>query len=193
MGAQAVFLVGFMASGKSTVGPELARRLEWEFVDLDSRIEAREQKCIPTMFQEQGEQGFRRAETAALQELTSGLKRNSVVALGGGAFAQERNRKLLSSWPTVFLSAPLEELWQRSQEDGTERPLRKDREQFNRLYAERLPFYRQATVTVQTAGKDAPSICGEIERALKLAVPTRSEGLGALRAGHSNSSRGDSK
>ena len=153
-----MFLIGFMASGKSTVGEELAHRLGWEFVDLDSRIEAREQKSVPAIFREQGEFGFRRAETAALQELTCDLKHNHVVALGGGAFAQERNRELLRDWPTVFLSAPPEELWRRSQEDGTERPLRKDREHFARLYTERLPFYRQATITVETAGKDVGEV-----------------------------------
>lgn len=188
-----MFLVGFMASGKSTIGPELARRLGWEFVDLDWRIEAREKKSIPAIFEEQGEAGFRRAEAAALQELTSGLKQNSVVALGGGAFAQEHNRQLLANRPTVFLSAPIEDLWRRSQEDRTERPLRKDRGQFNRLYAERLPFYREATVTVETAGKDTTSICDEIERALKLAITTGPEGRDTLRVGYSKSGKGDSK
>ncbi len=169
-----MFLVGFMASGKSTVGEALARRLSWDFVDLDSRIEAREQKSVPAIFREQGEPGFRRAETAALADLTGSLPQNSVVALGGGAFAQARNRELLRDWPTVFLSAPLEELWRRSQEDETERPLRKDRQQFARLYAERLPFYRQATITVETAGKDASAIAVEIERALQRAFPADS-------------------
>jgi shikimate kinase len=193
MGAQAVFLIGFMASGKSTIGPELARRLGWEFVDLDSVIEAREQKSIPAIFREQGEAGFRRAETAALEDLIGSLDHNSVIALGGGAFAQQRNRELLREWPTIFLSAPVEELWQRSQEDGTERPLRGDREQFARLYAERLPYYRQATVTLETAGKNASSICDEIEQALTLAVPRNPGEHDALRIRHTNSSRGDSK
>lgn len=188
-----MFLVGFMASGKSTVGPELARRLGWEFVDLDSRIEARERKSIPAIFREHGEAGFRRAETAALQEVTGELKQGSVVALGGGAFVQERNRELLRGWPTVFLNAPLEELWRRSQEDGIERPLRKDREQFATLYAERLPFYREARITVNTADKDASSICAEIEHALQLEIPNHPGRQDALRTGPINSSRGDSK
>jgi shikimate kinase len=168
MGVRAVFLVGFMASGKSTVGPELARRQGWAFVDLDCRIEARQQKNIAAIFHEHGEDGFRVAETAALEDLTRVLNRGTVVALGGGAFVQERNRELLRPWPTVFLSTPVDELWERSQRDGIERPLRKDREQFSRLYEQRLPFYRQATITVETAGKDPAAICREIERALDL-------------------------
>ena len=163
-----MFLLGFMASGKSTVGAELARRLRWDFVDLDSRIEARERKSIPEIFREQGEPGFRQAENIALQDLTKSLARNTVVALGGGAFTQERNRELLRNWPSVFLNVPVEELWRRSLEDGIERPLRKDREHFTRLHAERLPFYRQATVVVETSGREAASICAEIERVLHL-------------------------
>ena len=188
-----MFLVGFMASGKSTVGPELARRLGWEFVDLDSRIEARVQKSIPAMFRDHGEAGFRQVETAALQDLTASLQRDSVVALGGGAFSQERNRELLRTWPTVFLSAPLDELWQRSQSDGIERPLRKDRDQFARLYAERLPFYRQATITVETAGKDALSICSEVEGALGLTALTATGPPDSLRSEKTNSNTGDTK
>lgn len=168
MGARAVFLIGFMASGKSSVGRELARRLHWDFVDLDARIEARERQTVPEIFRDHGEPGFRTAETAALLELTQSLEQDSVVALGGGAFAQGRNRELLRSWPSVFLEAPVDELWQRSSEDKEIRPLRKDREQFTRLYAERLPFYRQATLVVETSGKDPASIGAEIEAALQL-------------------------
>lgn len=169
MGLRAVFLVGFMASGKSSVGPELARRLGWEFVDLDGRIEAREGKTIPEIFRASGESGFRSAETAALSDLLTGsLQRSSVVALGGGAFVQPKNRELLRQWPTVFLEAPADELWRRSLLDGVERPLRHDPEQFARLYAERLSFYREARVTVATHGKPLASICAEIEGALQL-------------------------
>jgi shikimate kinase len=169
MGVRAVFLVGFMASGKSSVGQELARRLDWDFVDLDARIEARERQTIPEIFRDSGESGFRLAETSALRDLLTGsLQKNSVVALGGGAFVQETNRELLRRWPSVFLEGHVSELWQRSLADGIERPLRGDPEQFARLYAERLPFYRQATVVVETRGKPLASICVEIEEALQL-------------------------
>jgi len=85
MPIRAVFLVGFMASGKSTVGQELARRLDWDFVDLDARIESREQKSVPKLFRDRGETGFRLAETSALEDLlTASLQRDTVVALGGG-------------------------------------------------------------------------------------------------------------
>jgi len=176
---RAVFLVGFMASGKSRVGQELARRLDWDFVDLDARIESREQQTIPEIFLDRGEPGFRLAETSALRDLLSAsLERDSVVALGGGAFAQERNRELLRQWPSVFLEAPASELWQRSLTDGVERPLRGDFEQFARLYAERVPFYRQASVVVETTGKQVASICAEIEGALQLTGTSKTRGRG---------------
>jgi shikimate kinase len=168
MEVQAVFLVGFMASGKSSVGRELARRLGWDFVDLDARIEERERQTVPEIFRERGEVPFRLAETAALNHLLmESLQQDSVVALGGGAFIQEANRKLLQAWPTVFLEAPASELWQRSLTDGIERPLRGDPEHFATLYAERLPYYRQAKVTIVTSGKDLGSICGEIKSSLQ--------------------------
>lgn len=168
MGARAVFLVGFMASGKTSVGRELARRLGWEFVDLDAQIESQQKQSIPEIFRERGESGFRIAETAALLHLTQSLQRDSVVALGGGAFAQEKNRELLRPWPSIFLQAPVDELWRRCAEDREIRPLRQDREQFARLYAERLPCYRQATVMVETSGKDPAAIGAEIEAVLQL-------------------------
>ena len=170
MPRRAIFLIGFMGSVKTTVGQELARRLGWEFVDLDALIERREHSTIPQIFRERGEAAFRQAETAALCDFVRApLAQDSVVALGGGAFAQKENRELLHAWPTVFLEAPPEELWRRSADDSVERPLRQDRAQFESLYRQRLPFYHQASLTVHTQGKEPASICLEIETALQLA------------------------
>ena len=170
MGVRAVFLVGFMASGKSSVGQELARRLDWDFVDLDARIESRERQTIYEIFRDRGEPGFRLAETSALRDLlTESLQRNRVVALGGGTFVQPKNRELLRPWPSVFLDVPPDELWRRGLEDATKRPLRKDDPtEFARQYEYRLKFYREATVTVVTSGKDLAALCAEIERTLQL-------------------------
>jgi shikimate kinase len=168
MQVRAVFLVGFMGSGKSTVGEELARRLGWDFVDLDVQIEAREHQSIAEIFALKGEPAFRRSETEILAELIRSCARNSVIALGGGAFAQAQNRELLKAWPSVFLNAPLEELWRRSEDEAKKRPLRKSRQQFCDLYWSRLPYYREATVTIETSGKQLPTICSEIESALRL-------------------------
>jgi len=184
MGVRAVFLVGFMASGKSSVGQELARRLNWDFVDLDAHIESRERQTVPEIFRDRGEPGFRRAEATALHDLTESLERNTVVALGGGTFAHPGNRELLRPWPSVFLDAPLEELWQRRREDATIRPLGEDPSEFARLYEFRLPFYRQATVTVVTSGKDLASLCAEIERTLQFREGTEAAGSSQISPDH---------
>jgi shikimate kinase len=194
MAVRAVFLVGFMASGKSSVGQELARRLGWDFVDLDARIESRERQTVPEIFRDRSEPGFRLAETSALRDLlTASLGQDSVVALGGGAFVQERNRELLRQWPTVFLEAPASELWQRSLTDGIERPLRGDPDQFARLYAERLPFYRQAAVVVETTGKQVAAICLEIEAALQLGGTPEDAGSGLARINVTGFGTGESQ
>ncbi len=172
MPVRAIFLVGFMACGKTTTGKHLAQRLQWDFVDLDAEIERREGKSIAEIFGirgEHGENGYRDAETRALSSLTANLKRDTVVALGGGAFYYPRNRDLLQTWPSVFLDAPLDELWQRSQQDALKRPLRNsDPEKFRALFEDRLPQYRKAKVTIVTSGRDPSSLCDEIESILQV-------------------------
>ncbi|HTR24954.1 MAG TPA: shikimate kinase [Terriglobales bacterium] len=174
---RAIFLVGFMGSGKNTVGQELARHLSWAFADLDGQIESREARSIPEIFSQNGEPYFRGVETDTLRGLLASLTRDTVVALGGGAFAQDSNREMLRPWPTIFLEAPVHELWQRCLQheaaDGAPRPLRGDREQFVRRYNERLPFYRAATYTIATSGKSPAEICREIGHTLQLDAAQR--------------------
>jgi shikimate kinase len=165
--ARAVFLVGFMASGKTTVGAALARRLTWDFVDLDAEIEARAGQTIAEIFRGRGESEFRLIEAAALRELTESLERDTVIALGGGTFAQPSNLELLKPWPSIFLDAPVEELWRRSQQEDKKRPLRSNFPDFARLHETRLPYYRKALVTIVTSGRDEASLCGEIESILQ--------------------------
>jgi len=164
-----------MGSGKNTVGQELAHRLSWSFSDLDALIETLEGLSIPDLFRTKGESYFRAAERAALRQLIDSLTLDTVIALGGGAFAQDLNRQMLRAFPTIFLEAPISELWQRCLQheaaDGAPRPLRGDPTQFERLYQERLPFYRQAAHTIATSGKTPTQICQEIERALELHSP----------------------
>ena len=177
MPARAIFLVGFMACGKTTTGKLLARRLHWDFIDLDAEIESHEGQTVAEIFRqrgEHGENGYREAETRALRRLTESLQRDTVIALGGGTFSFDRNRELLRPWASVFLEAPVDELWRRSQEDPAKRPLRKDNlEEFRALHNERLPSYREATVTIVTSGRDPSSLCAEIESILQFQGPAR--------------------
>ncbi len=172
---QVIFLVGFMGAGKSSVGRVLGERLNWIFEDLDDRIERRERRTVAQIFRDSGELAFRRAEHSALQNVLDGLGGEArIVALGGGAFVQSENANLLrsSGVPTVFLDAPVEELWQRcclqASEAGTERPLLRSLEQFRELYEARRPSYTNASVTIQTGRRTVDEIAAEIAERLGL-------------------------
>jgi shikimate kinase len=176
---RAVILVGFMGAGKSSVGRALAERLDWTFEDLDDRIEQREKRSVAEIFRNEGEAGFRRAEHAALKELLQNLRigAEKVIALGGGAFVQESNIRLIDGarLPTVFLDAEVEELWGRCQRQrenqGLERPLLRPVEEFRELYAERRPHYLAASLRQATGGKAVEDIVGELIQALNLSAP----------------------
>jgi shikimate kinase len=174
--SNAVFLVGFMGAGKSSVGHALGQRLNWIFEDLDDRIQTREGRTVAEIFRDSGESEFRRAERSALQDVLHELSRGGfrIVALGGGAFVQKGNAALLkaSSMPTVFLDAPVEELWQRcctqASAAGTERPLLRDLKQFRKLYETRHSGYSQASLKIQTGGRAVETIVAEIAETLGL-------------------------
>ena len=165
-----------MGAGKSSVGRALGQRLNWIFEDLDDRIQAGEGRTVAEIFRDSGESEFRRAEHAALrhvlEELHGGGAR--IVALGGGAFVQRENAALLkaSSVPTVFLDAPVGELWQRcctqASESGAERPLLRSIEQFRKLYEDRRNGYSKASHRIQTGGRSVEVIAAEIVKALGL-------------------------
>lgn len=171
-----IFLVGFMGAGKTSVGRALARHLNWAFEDLDERIERLERRTVPEIFRESGESEFRRAEHAAVRDVLTELEGGAVkvVALGGGAFVQESNAALLgaSGVPTVFLDAPVEELWQRclkqAGETGAERPLLRSIDHFRELYETRRKHYLQASHKIQTEGRAFEEIAAEIAGTLGL-------------------------
>ncbi|HST10650.1 MAG TPA: shikimate kinase [Terriglobales bacterium] len=169
---RAVFLVGFMGAGKTSVGRALSRYLGWRFEDLDDRIQAREGRTVPEIFQRSGESGFRKAELAALRELLEhiGDGQPLIAALGGGAFAQEEVVALLagSGGVTLFLDAPPDELWRRCGSDVTDRPLRREESEFRRLYEMRRPKYLQASVKIETGGQAIEQIVCEIASRLNL-------------------------
>jgi shikimate kinase len=160
-----------MGAGKTTVGKELARQLGWAFEDLDDRIRSREGRTIEEIFRDSGEVEFRRCEHMALLELLPLVESSPlVVALGGGAFAQAENATVLNSAPgaTVFLSAPVEELYRRCQQQQIKRPLQRDETQFRKLYEARHSLYLKATYRIETAGRDARTVAAEVRRALDL-------------------------
>src|SRR5438105_15161567 len=126
-----VFLVGFMGSGKTTVGRALAAVMGWRFADLDQLIEAREGRSIREIFETRGEAEFRRIEheaIAACREMSE-----TVIALGGGAFIADANRALISALGmSVWLDCPLEICLDRLGNDPT-RPLLRGKEEMRDL------------------------------------------------------------
>ncbi len=168
---QALFLVGFMGAGKSSVGELLGQRLGWPFEDLDLRIQQRDGRSIEQIFAESGESYFRRVEHEALREVVEELgSAPRVVALGGGAFAQPENIQLLKSAgvSTVFLDGSVDELFERCQEQGRSRPLRSDIELFRKLYDARRNHYMSASIRVDTSGKNVARVASEVVEALGL-------------------------
>ena len=166
-----IALVGFMGAGKTSVGQELARRLNWRFADLDQLIESREGRTIPQIFQHDGEASFRELEHNVLGEaLAAPDSRFFVLALGGGAFVIEKVRALLRERhvPAIWLDAPAKELFRRCEQPEVVRPLRQDSEQFTKLYEQRLSSYRQADLHVITKGKEISAIAEEIIKRLAL-------------------------
>jgi shikimate kinase len=137
-----IYLVGFMASGKTTLAQALAARLDWRAEDVDARIEAREQRSIATIFKREGEPYFREVERQVLLDLA--LPRHVVIATGGGTFVEAENRALINrDGLSIWLDVPLDELIERLPSDGR-RPLATDRLQFERLYDARRVAYQQA-------------------------------------------------
>lgn len=166
-----------MAAGKSTAGRALAWLLKWRFVDLDCEIECRTGRSIRELFIE-GEKAFREIETEALRLVLECYPDSTIIALGGGTFVQPACAGLLrnSGVRVVLLDLPLEELLQRCRtlEERSEqnpRPLAEDEEAFCVLYAQRLPFYRQADLIVNAEQKTPDQIANEIARMLRLCVP----------------------
>jgi shikimate kinase len=160
-----VVLVGFMGSGKTSVGRLLARRLGYGFEDMDRRIEERAGRTIAEIFRDDGEEAFRereREDALALSRL-----RDRVVAAGGGAFTRPETRALLQEGAlTVWLRCDLDRILARVPADGS-RPLAGNRDIMRALLAEREPFYRMADVAVDassgTPREVADRIVGLIE------------------------------
>ena len=163
-----VFLIGFSASGKSAVGPPLARLLKARFVDTDSVVEAREGQSIDGVFRARGERYFRRIEHSVIEGLIRGASRTgrrNVVALGGGAFGNRTLRQQVKrAGLVIFLSCSAREIYRRLREKD-DRPLMNviprvgesvceaRRNRIRRLLDKRLPQYCQADLVYSTTGK----------------------------------------
>lgn len=165
--AQRIALTGFMGAGKSTVGRLLASTLGWEFVDLDAEVERQAERTIAALFEQEGEETFRRLESAALARALG--RTRVVIALGGGAPERLTNRLLLEQTPetaVVFLDAPFPVLFDRCvlQEGAAVRPVLLDADAAAERFRMRAPFYRRCAQHHLQTERQAPEETAEAIR-----------------------------
>ncbi|PYR88693.1 MAG: shikimate kinase [Acidobacteria bacterium] len=161
-----IYLVGFMAAGKTTVARVLAARLGWRADDIDELIEARERMTVSDIFARFGEPHFRAIEREMLHLVLP--LRHSIVATGGGTFMDPENRQAINmDGVSVWIDVPLDALIARLPADGR-RPLATDRAQMERLYATRQIGYAQAQIHIDAGLAPAEEIAERVIDRLKL-------------------------
>ncbi len=144
-----IYLVGFMAAGKTTLAQALARRLGWRAEDVDLLIETRERRTVADIFARDGEPYFRSIERQVIYSLLP--QRHTVIATGGGTFIDPENRAAMNAdGVSVWIDVPFEVLLSRIPADGR-RPLANDRVQMALLYETRRLAYQQAHVRLDAA------------------------------------------
>lgn len=153
---QNIFLIGLMGAGKTTIGRQIASELSLEFFDSDHEIENRTGVTITHIFDIEGENGFRKRETAMLDELTD--KKGIVLATGGGAILRAENRQfLMSRGTTIYLYANIDTLLERTSKDRN-RPLLQTEDpkaKLEELLETRDPLYRETADIIIDTGKDS--------------------------------------
>lgn len=159
-----IYLVGFMAAGKTTVARALATKLGWRAEDVDELIEARDRRTVADIFAQQGEPYFRGVEREIVRLLLP--LRHVVVATGGGTFMDLENRTAINmDGVSVWLDVPLGELVARLPADGR-RPLAADRAQLERLYSMRQAAYANAHLRIHAGGVSTDEVVDRILAAM---------------------------
>jgi shikimate kinase len=167
-----IVILGFMGCGKTTVAKELARKLEAEFIDLDSFITEHEGRSPAEIIQAEGETAFRHLESAALNEVLTASDAR-VIALGGGTWTVPANRTLIALHDclSVWLDATFDLCWQRIIDSGgSSRPLAPDQETARARFADRRATYNLAAEAIRVQATDSPEVI--VEKFIKLIGPT---------------------
>ena len=155
-----IYLVGFMAAGKTTMARALAKRLDWQSADIDELIERSERQTVAEIFARHGEPYFRAAERRILLEQTA--PRHLVVATGGGTFVDPYNRAAINrDGVSIWLDVPLERAVARLPADGR-RPLAADRTEFERLYQVRRAAYEYAHLRLDAGRAGVEALVEEL-------------------------------
>lgn len=161
-----IYLVGFMGTGKTAVGSELAKRKKWQFVDLDDLIELKEKTTIAEIFAKEGEPYFRRLESRVLKEVSD--EKKFVVACGGGIVINPQNIKTMKKTGIIIcLAATPQEIFKRTC-GYAHRPLlnvKGSKKQIELLLKLRSPYYAQADKTINTSEISVKEV---VNRILKL-------------------------
>ncbi|UQD52723.1 shikimate kinase [Bacillus methanolicus] len=163
---KAIYLIGFMGSGKTTVGKSMSAKWNWPVFDTDEELEKKVKKSINQIFEENGEEFFRLLESEILKQMPVN---RSIITTGGGIVLKEENRRWMKeNGVVVFLYAEPEEIFKRIENDDS-RPLLKTNKKaaIKELFQARLPLYKEAAdFTIDTTGKDITEIIKEIEEGL---------------------------
>jgi shikimate kinase len=163
-----IIFVGLMGAGKTTIGRQLAKQLGKTFYDSDHEIEKRTGVKIPVIFDLEGEDGFRKRESAVIKELVQ--KQNIVLATGGGAVLSETNRaELKDNGCVIYLRATVNDLWKRMRHDK-QRPLLQNvdiRAKLEEFYRIRNPIYTElADIVVDTGHQPAGLLVNQIKKSI---------------------------
>lgn len=162
-----IYIVGFMGAGKTTVGRELAARVDAPFFDLDDLVVAAEKLSVKDIFAQHGEPYFRKRERDILRS-TRYLERG-VIATGGGTFTFDENIQFIQSeGVSVYLAAPYALLRTRIDDKAAERPLFRDDFATLELYTNRLRYYKMSDITIEVRESETPA---EIVERLMLELP----------------------
>lgn len=173
-----IFLIGFSGSGKSTVGPLLARKLRRRFIDTDALIEERSRQAITEIFERRGEKHFRKLETRIVKSVAAS-NTAQVIGLGGGAFQSDRNREVIrKSGIVVYLRTSKQEIYRRLKR-ANDRPLLRamiahgetlrtaQMRTISTLLSKRKPVYETADIQVSTTNKEPGEVANLIMQRLR--------------------------
>tara|TARA_B000000609_G_C24166418_1_gene347229 strand:- start:257 stop:757 length:501 start_codon:yes stop_codon:yes gene_type:complete len=159
---KSIFLVGFMGAGKTTVGMELAKKLNYKLIDTDHSIENDQSREIKDIFSEDGELFFRNLETLKLKELIN--VENAIISTGGGIILKDENRSILNNLFTIYLKADFENIFNRIKQD-TSRPLLLTDDPYNTakdIFKSRQSVYESFKIHVRTDNKTPHEVVEEI-------------------------------
>ncbi|NPA12892.1 MAG: shikimate kinase [Aquificae bacterium] len=156
-----IYLIGFMGSGKSTLGRYLSKKLNRPFLDTDQIIQLSEGLTIPEIFEQKGEEYFRQKEKEVLKKLAG--QTNLIVSTGGGLGADKENLKIMKdSGIVVWLDVSLEEILKRIQGDKDRPLINKPVEDIKKLYNTRREVYKEADIHLKADGKTVEQLYQEL-------------------------------